>query len=61
MTITELETQLLHRETDLETMRGALRTLQDRVDLATIYVTLTEALSAPALQFEVTGFPGHDD
>lgn len=61
VTIAELETQLLQRETDLETMRGALRTLQDRVDLATIYVTLTEALSAPDLQLEVTGFPGHDD
>ncbi|MDJ0925777.1 MAG: DUF4349 domain-containing protein [Acidimicrobiia bacterium] len=60
-TIAELEAQLLQRETDLETMRGQLRTLQDRVDLATIYLTLTEALSAPDLHLEVTGFPGHDD
>lgn len=60
-TIAQLEAQLLQRETDLETMRGSLRTLQDRVDLATIYVTLTEALSAPDLHLEVTGFPGHDD
>lgn len=60
-TIAELENQLLQRETDLETMRGQLRTLQDRVDLATIYLTLTEALSAPGLHLEVSGFPGHDD
>ena len=60
-TIAQLETQLLQRETDLETMRGALRTLQDRVDLATIYVTLTEALAAPAIDGVVTGFLGHDD
>lgn len=60
-TIAQLEAQLLQRETDLETMRGALRTLQDRVDLATIYVTLTEALAAPAIDAAATGFPGHDD
>lgn len=60
-TIAQLEAQLLQRETDLETMRGSLRTLRDRVDLATIYLTLTEALSAPDLNLEVTGFPGHDD
>jgi uncharacterized coiled-coil protein SlyX len=60
-TIAELESQLLQRETDLETMRGQLRTLRDRVDLATIYLTLTEALSNPGIQLEVSGFPGHDD
>jgi uncharacterized coiled-coil protein SlyX len=61
VTIAELESQLLQRETDLETMRGSLRTLQDRVDLATIYLTLTEALSSPDLHLEVSGFSGHDD
>ena len=60
-TIAELESQLLQRETDLETMRGQLRTLQDRVDLATIYLTLTEALSAPNFDLDVSGFGGHDD
>jgi hypothetical protein len=60
-TIAELEAQLLQRETDLETMRGSLRTLQDRIDLATIYLTLTEALAFPDLQLIVSGFPGHDD
>ncbi len=60
-TIAQLEAQLLQRETDLETMRGQLRTLRDRVDLATIYLTLTEALSAPNIGLQVTGFAGHDD
>jgi len=59
--IAELENQLLQRETDLETMRGELRTLQDRVDLATIVLRLTEALSQPDLQLAVSGYPGHDD
>ena len=59
--IAALESQLLERETDLETMRGQLRTLQDRIDLATISLTLTEALSKPGLSLEVTGSPGHDD
>lgn len=59
--IAELETQLLDRETQLETMRGQLRTLQDAVDLATIVMTLTEALSDPQIQLEVSGYPGTDD
>jgi len=59
-TIAELEAQLLLRETDLETMRGQLRTLRDRVDLATIYLTLTEALSNPGIDVNVSAFAGHD-
>ncbi len=59
--IAELEAQLLDRETQLETLRGQLRTIQDRVDLATIFLTLTEALASPAIDFEVTAYPGHDD
>jgi len=59
-TVTDLETQLLLRETDLETMRGQLRTIQNRVDLATIVVTLTEALSRPEITVEVTAYPGAD-
>jgi len=58
--IAELEAQLLLRETDLETMRGQLRTLRDRVDLATIYLTLTEALSNPGIGLQVSAFAGHD-
>lgn len=60
-TIAQLENQLLERETQLETLRGQLRTLRDRVDLATIVLTLTEALSRPAIQFVTTAYPGHDE
>lgn len=59
-TIVELENELLARETELETLRGSLRTLQDQVALATIVLTLTEAASHPALDVAVTGYPGHD-
>ncbi|GBE23860.1 hypothetical protein BMS3Bbin02_00125 [bacterium BMS3Bbin02] len=59
-TVSELETQLLLRETDLETMRGQLRTIENRVDLATIVVRLTEALSRPEMAVEVTAYPGAD-
>ncbi len=59
--IAELESELLDRETTLETLRGQLRTLQDRVDLATIFLTLTEALASPALDLGVTAYPGHGD
>ncbi len=37
-----LERELLHRETDLETLRGQLRTLQDQVGLATITLSIAE-------------------
>lgn len=60
-TIITLEGQLLERETQLETLRGQLRTLQDQVALATIVLTLTEAASRPAVNLEVTAYPGHDD
>lgn len=60
-TLAQLENQLLERETQLETLRGQLRTLQDQVALATIVVTLTEAMSAPAVQLEVSAYPGHSD
>jgi hypothetical protein len=59
-TVAALENQLLERETDLETMRGQLRTLRNQIDLATIRLTLTEALSQPSLDLTVTGYPGHD-
>ncbi len=55
-----LESQLLDRETTLETLRGQLRTVQDQVALATIVLSLTEALSAPDLQLTVTGYAGHN-
>ncbi len=59
-TIVELENELLARESQLETLRGQLRTLQDQVALATITLTITEAAVRPALAVEVTAYPGHD-
>jgi hypothetical protein len=58
--IAELERELLQRETDLETLRGQLRTIRDRVDLATIVLTLTERSSEPRLRVDATVYPGHD-
>ena len=58
--IVELESELLMRETELETLRGSLRTLQDQVALATIFLTLTEADANPELTVSVTTFAGHD-
>lgn len=60
-TITDLENQLLERETLLETLRGQLRTIRGQVDLATITVTLTEALSRPEVLLQVSAYPGTDD
>lgn len=60
-TIVALEGELLERETELESLRGSLRTLEDQVSLATIVVTLTEARANPALQLAVTAYPAHDD
>ena len=60
-TIANVEGQLLQRETDLETLRGQLRTIQDRVNLATITLTLTEALANPQIGLKVTAYPGSDD
>ena len=60
-TIANVENQLLQRETDLETLRGQLRTIQDRVDLATITLTLTEALANPRVGLKATAYPGNDD
>ncbi|NNC93614.1 MAG: DUF4349 domain-containing protein [Acidimicrobiia bacterium] len=58
--VVQVESELLQRETQLETLRGQLRTLEDQVSLATIVVTLTEALSQPGVNLAVTAYPGHD-
>ena len=60
-TIVELENELLQRETQLETMRGSLRTLEDQVALATIVLTITEAESRPAVSLNATTYLGHDE
>lgn len=58
--VAQLEQQLLERETSLELLRGQLRTVRDRVDLATITLTLTEALARPAVGFSTSAYVGHD-
>jgi hypothetical protein len=54
-----VEGELLVRETDLETLQGQLRTLQDRIDLATIVVTFVEPDHPKAS--EATPLPGFLD
>ena len=56
----EIERLLLDRESDLEVMRGSLRTLQDRIDLATITLTLTQDRIENNLAVQVTGYDGFD-
>lgn len=60
-TVANLETQLLQRETDLERLRGQLRTLEDQVSLATIVLTITQAFSQPQIAMAVTAYPGDDN
>jgi hypothetical protein len=60
-TIADLENQLLQRETQLETLRGQLRTLEDAVSLATITLTITENTVRPGVRVEATAYPGADD
>jgi hypothetical protein len=58
--VAQLEAQLLQRETDLELLRGELRTVQDQVALATIVLVLTQPLPGPAYELVQTGYLGHD-
>lgn len=58
--VAQLEQQLLERETDLEVLRGQLRSVRDRVDLATIVLTLTEALARPDVSVSTSIYTGHD-
>ncbi len=59
--IAEIEGELAERESMLESMRGQLRTLKDRVALATITLTLTEAFAAPQVQLLASGYFGEDE
>lgn len=58
--LASVERQLLERETELELLRGQLRSVRDRVDLATIHVTLTSAIPRPEILLAVTTYEGHD-
>ena len=60
-TITELENQLLARETALEQLRGSLRTLQNQVGLATITMTITQTAARPGINAQPTAYLGFDD
>lgn len=44
--VAELERELASRETNLERLRGQLRSLRERVDLATITLSITESVEA---------------
>jgi len=57
----ELEQLLLNRESDLEVMRGQLRTLRDRIDLATITLTLEQDRVNNSIGLFFTLYEGHDD
>ncbi len=58
--VAAMEAELLQRETDLELMRGQLRTLEDQVALATIVLVLTQPTPGPAFEMVQTGYLGHD-
>ncbi len=56
----QVERLLLDRETELELLRGQLRTLQDRVDLATITLTVTQDRVENRIDLTITSYEGHD-
>lgn len=60
--VVALESELLRRETDLEVLRGQLRTLEDQVALATIVLILSEPsrIPEPAIEVIETIEAGHD-
>ena len=57
----ELEALLLSREADLEVMRGTLRTLRDRIDLATITLVLEQDRVLNQVALFVSVYEGHDE
>lgn len=62
--VASLENQLLDRETNLEQLRGQLRTIQSQVSLATITVTITEEAPPtpePEIAVATTAYVGDDD
>jgi hypothetical protein len=61
--VARLERELLDRETELELLRGQLRTLEGQVAMATVVLILTEPVPPqpePALDLIQTGYAGHD-
>ncbi len=56
----EIERLLLDRESNLEVMRGQIRTLQDRVDLATITLILTQDRVENAIVVRISTYSEFD-
>ena len=62
--VAQIEFQLLQRETDLERLRGQLRTLEGQAALATIFLTLTEPEPderEAMVELVETAYLGHND
>jgi hypothetical protein len=59
--IAALEGQLLDRETNLELLRGQLRTIEAQVSLATITVTISEEGAEATVNVAVTAYDGDDE
>ncbi|NNF54862.1 MAG: DUF4349 domain-containing protein [Acidimicrobiales bacterium] len=62
--VAAFENELRNRETDLETLRGQLRTIQNQVSLSTITITFTEILApakpTPNMSLASFLYQGHD-
>lgn len=56
----EIERLLLDRESELEVMRGQLRTLEDRVDLATIVLILSTDRVENQVDVVISAYEAHD-
>jgi hypothetical protein len=56
----EVERLLINRETDLELMRGQLRTVRDQIDLATITLVLSQDRVQNNLELQVSVYEEHD-
>lgn len=59
--VVALEAELVARETQLESLRGRLRTLEDQVALATIVMTITRDASNPEIDLVVTALSSVGD
>ena len=59
--IAQLEAELLRRETDLELLRGQLRTVEQQVSLATLTLTITQKVPGPEVQLTETFLAGGGD
>jgi len=58
--ISQLEQQLLQRETSLESLRGQLKTIESQLSLSTINVRLSNAFGRPAVEVNQTAYIDHD-